>query len=119
MKADILVRALEQQGLARKLAEPNLIALSGDTASFLAGGEFPFPVGVNASGQVSVEFKKYGVGLAFTPTVLAEGQINLKIEPEVSELDMTHRVHIGTADIPSLACGAPPPPSSCATAKPS
>ncbi len=73
VKADIIVSALEQQGLARKLAEPNLIALSGDTASFLAGGEFPFPVGVNSTGQVSVEFKKYGVGLAFTPTVLVRG----------------------------------------------
>ncbi len=103
VKADILVSALEQQGLARKLAEPNLIALSGDSASFLAGGEFPFPVGVNASGQVSVEFKKYGVGLAFTPTVLSEGQINLKIEPEVSELDTTHTVMIGSTQIPSLS----------------
>ncbi len=103
VKADIFVNALEQQGLARKLAEPNLIALSGDTASFLAGGEFPFPVGVNASGQVSVEFKKYGVGLAFTPTVLAEGQINLKIEPEVSELDTVNTVTIGNTKIPSLS----------------
>jgi pilus assembly protein CpaC len=103
VKADILVSALEQQGLARKLAEPNLIALSGDTASFLAGGEFPFPVGVNSAGQVSVEFKKYGVGLAFTPTVLSEGQINLKIEPEVSELDTTHGVTISGTQIPSLS----------------
>ena len=103
VKADVMVSALEQQGLARKLAEPNLIALSGDTASFLAGGEFPFPVGVNSAGQVSVEFKKYGVGLAFTPTVLAEGQINLKIEPEVSELDTSHTVTMGSYQIPSIS----------------
>ncbi len=86
-EADVLVSALEEKGLARELAEPNLIALSGDTASFLAGGEFPFPSSVTTNGQISVEFKKFGVGLAFTPTVLSNGQINLKIEPEVSELD--------------------------------
>ncbi len=102
VKADAFVNALEEKGLARRLAEPNLIALSGDTASFLAGGEFPFPTGVNAFNQVTVEFKKYGVGLAFTPTVLAEGQINLKIEPEVSELDATNTVSIGAYQIPSL-----------------
>jgi pilus assembly protein CpaC len=102
VNADAFVSALEEKGLARRLAEPNLIALSGDTASFLAGGEFPFPVGVNAFGQVSVEFKKYGVGLAFTPTVLSKGQINLKIEPEVSELDAANVVTIGSYQIPSL-----------------
>ncbi len=102
VKADAFVSALEEKGLARRLAEPNLIALSGDTASFLAGGEFPFPVGINAFNQVSVEFKKYGVGLAFTPTVLSDGQINLKIEPEVSELDYTNVVSIGAYQIPSL-----------------
>ncbi|MGO9172159.1 MAG: type II and III secretion system protein family protein [Rhodomicrobium sp.] len=103
VKIDAFVSALEEKGLARRLAEPNLIALSGDTASFLAGGEFPFPVGVNAFNQVSVEFKKYGVGLAFTPTVLSDGQINLKIEPEVSELDTANTVSIGAYQIPSLS----------------
>jgi pilus assembly protein CpaC len=102
VKADAFVSALEEKGLVRRLAEPNLIALSGDTASFLAGGEFPFPVGVNAFGQVSVEFKKYGVGLAFTPTVLSGGQINLKVEPEVSELDSTAGVTIAGYQIPGL-----------------
>jgi pilus assembly protein CpaC len=102
MKVDAFVSALEEKGLARRLAEPNLIALSGDTASFLAGGEFPFPVSVNSLNQISVEFKKYGVGLAFTPTVLSEGQINLKIEPEVSELDPANTVSIGNYQIPSL-----------------
>ncbi|MGA7329151.1 MAG: pilus assembly protein N-terminal domain-containing protein, partial [Rhodomicrobium sp.] len=82
VKADVFVSALEQQGLARSLAEPNLVALSGDTANFLAGGEFPFPVaGIN--GTITTEFKKFGIGLAFTPTVLANSQINLKIQPEV------------------------------------
>ncbi len=99
--ADALVRALEERGLARRLAEPNLVALSGDTASFLAGGEFPIPVSASL-GQVTVEFKKFGVGLAFTPTVLENGVINLKIEPEVSQLDPTTTIAIGGITIPSL-----------------
>jgi pilus assembly protein CpaC len=85
-QADLIVQALEKKGLARRLAEPNLVTLSGDTANFLAGGEFPFPVQADDR-RITLEFKKFGVGLAFTPTVLAEGQINLKIEPEVSDLD--------------------------------
>ena len=103
VKANLSVQALEEKGLARSLAEPNLMALSGDTASFLAGGEFPFPVGVNAFNQVSIEFKKYGVGLAFTPTVLSGGQINLKVEPEVSELDSSNGVVISGYQIPGLS----------------
>ncbi len=99
--ADVIIRALEERGLARRLAEPNLVALSGDTASFLAGGEFPFPVQSNL-GQITIEFKRFGVGLAFTPTVLADGLINLKIEPEVSQLDPTNVVRVGGIDIPSL-----------------
>jgi pilus assembly protein CpaC len=101
VQADAIIRALEQREVARRLAEPNLVALSGETASFLAGGEFPFPV-QNSLGQISIEFKKYGVGLAFTPTVLSNSLINLKIEPEVSELDPTNTVQIGTVSIPSL-----------------
>lgn len=99
--ADIFVKALEERGLARRLAEPNLVALSGDTASFLAGGEFPFPVS-NDKDKIEVEFKKFGIGLAFTPTVLSDGQINLKIEPEVSELDTNNYVKVGNVEIPSL-----------------
>ncbi len=72
---DAFINALEEQGLARRLAEPNLTALSGDTASFLAGGEYPIPV-AGSLGSVTIEFKRYGVGLAFTPTVLKDGQIN-------------------------------------------
>jgi pilus assembly protein CpaC len=101
VQADVLVKALEERGIVRRLAEPNLIALSGDTASFLAGGEFPIPVASNL-GQVSVEFKKYGVGLAFTPTVLGDGLINLKIEPEVSQIDPTTTIQLNGINIPAL-----------------
>jgi pilus assembly protein CpaC len=100
-KADVIVQALEKRGLARRLAEPNLVALSGDTASFLAGGEFPFPVAAE-NNRITVEFKKFGVGLAFTPTVLDDGLINVKIEPEVSELDPTTTLRVEGVEIPSL-----------------
>jgi len=100
-KADVIVQALEKRGLARRLAEPNLVALSGDTASFLAGGEFPFPVAAE-NNRITVEFKKFGVGLAFTPTVLDDGLINVKIEPEVSELDPTTTLRVEGIEIPSL-----------------
>jgi pilus assembly protein CpaC len=92
--ADAVINALEQKGVARSLAEPNLVALSGETASFLAGGEYPIPVS-GQLGQITIDYKKYGVGLAFTPTVLAHGLINLKIEPEVSQIDTTHTVAVG------------------------
>ena len=101
VQADVLVRALEERGIVRRLAEPNLSALSGETASFLAGGEFPIPVASGLNG-ISVEFKKYGVGLAFTPTVLGDGVINLKIEPEVSQIDPTTTVTIGAISVPAL-----------------
>jgi len=78
---DILIQALEERGVARRLAEPNLVALSGDTASFLAGGEFPVPVGTGDN-DVKIEFKKFGVGLEFTPTVLDDGLINMRISPK-------------------------------------
>jgi pilus assembly protein CpaC len=98
---DILLNALEEKGVARNLAEPNLVALSGDTASFLAGGEFPVPV-PGTLGQVSIEYKRYGVGLAFTPTVLSGGLINLKIEPEVSQLDTSNPVQVAGISVPPL-----------------
>ena len=101
VQADVLLQALEERGVVRRLAEPNLVALSGDTASFLAGGEFPIPV-ASALGQITVEFKKYGVGLAFTPTVLGDGVINLKIEPEVSQIDPTTGVRSAGITIPAL-----------------
>jgi len=99
---DVELNALEQKGLVRDLAQPNLVALSGDTASFLAGGEYPIPV-PGSLGQTAIEYKKYGVGLAFTPTVLKNGQINLVIKPNVSQLDPTHGVQItGGVSVPAL-----------------
>ncbi|MCH9671606.1 MAG: type II and III secretion system protein family protein, partial [Gammaproteobacteria bacterium] len=97
-----IIQALEQRGLARVLAEPNLVAQSGQPAEFLAGGEFPFPVQSDKD-TLSVEFKKFGVGLSFTPTVLGEGLINLVIEPEVSQLDPTASVSVGGVRIPGLS----------------
>ena len=98
------LNVLEQKGVARSLAEPNLVALSGDTASFLAGGEYPIPV-AGSYGQVTVDYKKYGVGLAFTPTVLAHGLINMKVDPEVSQIDTnpSHSVAVGGGiSVPAL-----------------
>jgi pilus assembly protein CpaC len=101
LKADAIVRALEQRGLARRLAEPNLVTMSGDKASFLAGGEFPFPVD-SGDNTITIAFKKFGVALDFTPTVLSDGLINLKIEPEVSELDAAGGIRINGTQIPGL-----------------
>ena len=99
---DVLINALEEKGIARSLAEPNLVALSGDTASFLAGGEYPIPV-AGTFGQITVDYKKYGVGLAFTPTVLGRGLINMKIEPEVSQIDTTHTISVSNGiAVPAL-----------------
>lgn len=80
------IRALEQDGIVRTLAEPNLTAVSGEAASFLAGGEFPVPISRDTQGNVIVEYKPFGVGLGFTPVVLAGDRISLQIETEVSEL---------------------------------
>ena len=103
MQADVIVNALEEKGLGRRLAEPNLVALSGDTANFLAGGEFPIPIPGGTAGQITVDYKRYGVSLAFTPTVLSDGMINLKIEPEVSQLDPARSVAVGTnISVPAL-----------------
>ena len=102
---DVLVTALEQKGLVRRLAEPNLVALSGDTARFLAGGEFPVPVAATTQGgipTITIEYKKFGVELAFVPTVLSRGVINLRVEPSVSELDFTNAITISGTTIPSL-----------------
>ena len=102
---DALVTALEQKGLIRRLAEPNLIALSGDTARFLAGGEYPIPVpSTTSSGAptVTIEYKKFGVELAFIPTVLSRGVINLRIEPSVSEPDFTNTVQISGTVVPTF-----------------
>ena len=85
-QAGAMVQAFERAGLVRTLAEPNLTAISGESAKFLAGGEFPVPTGEDSTGRVTVEFKPYGVGLGFTPVVMSEGRISLKVSTEVSEL---------------------------------
>jgi len=92
---DIAIKALEERGLARRLAEPNLIARSGQTASFLAGGEFPIPVSED-NGKISVTYKKYGVGLDFTPTVLKDGLVSLDIAPEVSSIDPSASIQVSS-----------------------
>ena len=95
------IRALERDGLIKTLAEPNLTAVSGETAKFLAGGEYPVPV-VDTTGALSVTYKEFGVGLSFTPMVLSEGRISLKIETEVSELTNTGAVTLSNISIPAL-----------------
>jgi len=91
----------ETDGLVNTLAEPNLSALSGETASFLAGGEFPIPV-PQAQGSVTIEYKQYGVGLAFTPFVLADGRISMRVRPEVSELSNQGSVKLGDFTVPAV-----------------
>ena len=98
----IRIDALEQQGLIHTLAQPNLVALSGESASFLAGGEFPVPTGVDAFGRLSIEFKQFGVSLAFVPTVIADGLINLAVAPEVSSLDPSAGIQLSGIQIPGL-----------------
>lgn len=105
MNIDALISALETKGLARRLAEPDLVALSGDTASFLAGGEVPVPVVQPSSGAtptITVDYKPFGVQLTFMPTVLANGVINLRLTPSVSELDYTNAVQNQGFTIPAL-----------------
>jgi pilus assembly protein CpaC len=87
--------ALERVGLVRTLAEPNLSAISGESANFLAGGEFPVPVGRDRDGNVTIEYKPFGVGLGFTPVVLSEGRISLRISTEVSELSNQGAITLG------------------------
>ncbi len=84
-----ILNALERVGLVHMLAEPNLTAVSGETARFLAGGEFPVPAGRDQQGNISIEFKQFGVGLSFTPVVLSPGRISLQLSSEVSELTNT------------------------------
>ena len=91
----------ETDGQVTTLANPNLTALSGETGSFLAGGEIPIPVS-QGLGAVSVEYKQYGVSLAYTPTVLADGRISMRVRPEVSQLSAAGSVQIGGVTIPAL-----------------
>lgn len=91
----------ETVGLVSTLAQPNLTALSGETADFLAGGEFPIPLS-QGLGTTSIEYKKFGVSLSYTPTVLANGRISLRVRPEVSELSSEGAITMGNFVIPAL-----------------
>ncbi len=91
----------ESNGLVTLLAEPNLTAMSGETASFLAGGEFPIPIS-QTLGQVTIEYKQYGVSLAFTPTVLADGRISMRVRPEVSQLSSDGAVTLNGFTVPAI-----------------
>jgi pilus assembly protein CpaC len=97
---DVALQALEEKGVVRTLARPNLVALSGEKASFLAGGEFPFPVPQNLN--VTIEFRPFGVKLNFLPIVQDNGLIRLAVEPEVSQLDPTNSLRINGFTVPSL-----------------
>lgn len=99
------IRALERNGLVRTLAEPNLTAISGEAANFLAGGEFPFPVGQDSEGRITFEFRPVGVGLAFTPVVLSEGKISLRISTEVSEITSENSFVLSGTPIVDSATG--------------
>ncbi|MEE1877283.1 type II and III secretion system protein family protein [Altererythrobacter litoralis] len=108
---DVALDTLEAKGLSKTLAEPTLVSLSGERASFLAGGEFPIPVAQGSGGQsggatnggaFTVEFKQFGVSLGFTPTVLSDNTINLLVEPEVSSIDPSASLTIGDLRIPGL-----------------
>jgi pilus assembly protein CpaC len=96
------IDALAEEGLVNILAEPNLTALSGETASFLAGGEFPIPIDQDDDG-ISIEFKEFGISLAFTPTVLSANRISLRVRPEVSDLSDKGAITINGLTIPALA----------------
>jgi pilus assembly protein CpaC len=97
------LRALEQTGMIKTLAEPTLTAISGESASFLAGGEFPVPTNIDPdTGLPSIEYKPFGVSLSFTPVVLSEGRISLHVKTEASELSSEGAVSLGNISVPSL-----------------
>jgi len=99
---DLTLRALEEKGVLRTLARPNLVAVSGEEAKFLAGGEFPFPIPVGPD-EVAIQFRPFGVTLTFTPHILPNGLIRIKAEPEVSQLDSRNALRINGFDVPSLS----------------
>lgn len=99
---NVLIDALNREGLARTLAEPNLTALSGETASFTAGGEFPIPVAQDGN-TTTIEFKQFGVILDFTPTVLTPDRISLRVRPEVSDLTTNGAIQVDGFEIPALS----------------
>ncbi len=97
------IDALEQDGLFKVLAEPNLVALSGEKAEFLAGGEFPIPVSQSGnSDSITLEYKPFGVAVDFTPYVLSENRIRLQVQPEVSEIDSTVSFQLNNITVPGL-----------------
>jgi pilus assembly protein CpaC len=98
------VDALEANSLLRTLAEPNLVTTSGQKATFLAGGSFPYPVPQSSGGgtAITIQFQPYGVSLAFTPVVLGNGRIRLDVNPDVSELDFSHTVSLDGTTVPGL-----------------
>lgn len=98
---NLLLDALEDEGLVKILAEPNLTALSGQPASFLAGGEFPIPV-PGEDNTITVTFKEFGIRLEFLPQLIGDSRINLRVRPEVSQLSSAGAVRIGTLEIPAL-----------------
>lgn len=98
----VALNALESSGFAYTLAEPSLVALSGQSANFLAGGEFPVPVRGGITDTVTIEFKEFGVRLALTPTVLDDDRIMLRVAPEVSELDFSAGIESGGVAVPAL-----------------
>jgi len=96
-----LIDALKEQGVVKILAEPTLITLSGKSANFLAGGEYPIPV--PQEGGITIDYKKFGVGLQFTPVVLSSGKINMEVTPEASELDFSNSLTYAGFVVPSLS----------------
>ncbi|NLY58407.1 MAG: type II and III secretion system protein family protein [Gammaproteobacteria bacterium] len=96
------LNALENSGFAYTLSRPSLVALSGQSASFLAGGEFPVPIPSSGSDSLSIEYKEYGIRLNLTPTVIDRNRIHLKVAPEVSELDFSNGVVISGTQVPAL-----------------
>jgi len=102
LSVNAMLKAMERNGMTRTLAEPNLTAISGETAKFHAGGEFPIPV-ASDNNEISVEWKKFGVLLNFTPVVLSEGRISLQIKSEVSELSQEGAIQIGGITLPAIA----------------
>jgi pilus assembly protein CpaC len=103
----VFIKALQENNLLQVLAEPNLMTESGKEASFLAGGQFPYPVVQSVtsgtSGSITIQFKEYGIRLSFTPTLREDGVIHMKVEPEVSSLDYTNAVTLQGFLIPALA----------------
>jgi pilus assembly protein CpaC len=101
----VVIQALQQKNLLQILAEPNLIAVNGKEASFLAGGEFPFPIVQPGQGftAVTISFKEFGVRLRFTPVIMPNGNIHLRVVPEVSQLDFTNGLTISGFNIPALS----------------